>query len=80
MSDFWARIESCAPPGSAHFQRTSRHKCNYWIRLGDDNNYTPRGCVGFYGRPDLGVPRFVSTDSRLIFKVENKNELDPFGD
>lgn len=50
-----------------------------WVRLGDDNNFTPRGCVGAYARPDGGVPLYASTDSQLIFSVENIDKYNPFG-
>lgn len=51
-----------------------------WIRLGDDNNFIPRGCVGAYARSDGGVPRHASTDSRLIFTVPNKDKHNPFAE
>src|SRR5262249_37072646 len=28
-----------------------------WIRLGDTRNFTPRGCVGCYMRPEGGIPK-----------------------
>jgi hypothetical protein len=51
-----------------------------WIDLGDRVNFEQRGCVGSYRRPNGGVPPGATEATRLIFKVVNKNPLNPFAD
>jgi hypothetical protein len=50
-----------------------------WIKLGDPVHFEARGCVGTYRRVQGGTPRRATTGTRLVFSVENREGLDPFG-
>ncbi len=51
-----------------------------WINLGDTKHFEARGCVGSYFRSQGGTPKDATITTRLIFQVDNKEPLDPFGE
>lgn len=50
-----------------------------WINLGDVNNFSPRGCAGFYELPSGRPPLTASFASNLEFPFDNTYPADPFG-
>lgn len=50
-----------------------------WINLGDTSSET-RGCVGSYLRPQHGTPPGATCTTRIVFTVENRERLNPFGE
>lgn len=63
-----------------------RYLCIYafdlydWKRLGDGVHFDARGCVGAYWPHDEArVPGTATRGTRLEFRVENVDRLDPFG-
>ena len=50
-----------------------------WIEIGDTQNFTPRGCVGFYLFDQSEVPPNATSGTRIQARVQNRKPLDPFG-
>lgn len=50
-----------------------------WMNLGDTRQFETRGCVGAYRRAAGGTPRGATCATQLVFTVENRERLNPFG-